>query len=216
MLPFTTEQFLGVFESYNRSVWPAQFVLFATALLLVVLAIWKRRFSDKVIGVGLAILWLWMGIAYQWLHFSAINPAAYLFGGAMSLQALLFLHAALVRSRLWFQARWNAYGIAGGVLLVYALAIYPLLGFLFGHNYPRSPTFGVPCPTTIFTFGMLLWTERLVPKYLLVIPFLWMLIGSSAAWLLGVWEDLGLLAAGFIAGTMILYRDRPKNKGKAA
>jgi hypothetical protein len=66
----------------------------------------------------------------------------------------------------------------------------------------------VPCPTTIFTFGLLLWTERAVPKYLLVIPLLWTVIGSSAAWLLGFWEDLGLLVAGILSGGMIVYRDR--------
>ena len=61
--------------------------------------------------------------------------------------------------------------VVGGLFLLYALAIYPLLGWLSGHTYPRSPSFGLtPCPVTIFSVGLLLWTTGRVPKYLLVIP----------------------------------------------
>jgi hypothetical protein len=208
MLPFTTEQFLAVFESYNRSIWPLQFGLVGVAVLLIALAVRKTRFSDRMIGGGLALLWMWMGLAYHLLRFSRINPAAYTFGAAMIIQATLFLFAGTSRSRLSFRASWDAFGITGGLLMLYGLVVYPLLGTLLGHTYPRLPTFGVPCPTTIFTFGLLLWTERAVPKYLLVIPLLWTVIGSSAAWLLGFWEDLGLLVAGILSGGMIVYRDR--------
>jgi hypothetical protein len=88
------------------------------------------------------------------------------------------------------------------------MLIYPILGQLLGHLYPRCPTFGVPCPTTIFTFGMLLWTIGKVPKYVLIIPLLWSIIGFSAAINLGIKEDIGLLIAGLVATFMILYKDR--------
>ncbi|WP_414541485.1 DUF6064 family protein [Nostoc sp. CCY0012] len=29
--------------------------------------------------------------------------------------------------------------------------MYPLIGYALGRIFPTSPTFGVPCPTTIFT-----------------------------------------------------------------
>jgi Family of unknown function (DUF6064) len=95
------------------------------------------------------------------------------------------------------------------VLMIYAMLIYPLIGTLLGHGYPRSPSFGVaPCPTTIFTFGLLLWTNARVPKIVLIIPFLWALLGFSAALSLGVREDLGLLLAGVLSVAMLLWRDR--------
>jgi hypothetical protein len=53
------------------------------------------------------------------------------------------------------------------------------------------PTFGVPCATAIFTFGMLAWSPR--PAWsLLLTPIAWALIGISAATQLGVPEDWGL------------------------
>lgn len=212
MLPFTTEQFLDVFESYNRSVWPAQIVLLFAALTCVVLAICQSRFSDRLIGIGLAMFWLWMGVAYHLLHFAEINPAAYVFGGVMIVQGILFLREGVIQSRLSFRAGWNVQGIAGGLLILYGLVVYPSLGYLLGHVYPRSPTFGVPCPTTMFTLALLLWAKQPIPRYLLAIPLLWVLIGSSAALLLGMGEDLGLMAAGVVAGTMLGRRDSKRDE----
>jgi hypothetical protein len=83
-----------------------------------------------------------------------------------------------------------------------------VLGYLFGHVYPKSPTFGLPCPTTIFTFGLLLWTKTKFPKAVLVIPFLWSLIGFSAALTMGIHEDIGLLVAGVLGTVLLLLRER--------
>lgn len=205
MLPFTTTEFFDVFEQYNRAVWPAQVVLYGTGLLAIDFAIRKRRFADSAIAVILAGLWLWMGIVYHVLFFSAINRAAIAFGIALVVEGLLFAHAGLVKSRLSFTIDKNWATAFGACVLLYALLIYHFLGLAFGHSYPRQPTFGVPCPTTIFTFGILLWTNRRVSAYLLVIPTLWAMIGSSAALLFGVWEDLGLIVAG-TAGAVVIWQ----------
>jgi hypothetical protein len=87
--------------------------------------------------------------------------------------------------------------------------IYPLLGLAFDHSYPRVALFGVaPCPTTIFTFGILLWTTKSVPVYLLVIPFLWSIIGGSAALNLRVPPDYGLVVTGVLGTPLILIQNR--------
>jgi hypothetical protein len=45
---------------------------------------------------------------------------------------------------------------AAWVIILNALAIYPLLNTAPGHSYPRAPTFGLtPCPLVVFTFGIL-------------------------------------------------------------
>lgn len=66
------------------------------------------------------------------------------------------------------------------------------------------PTFGVPCPTVIFTFGVLTWCLRPVPRSVLVVPVLWALLGVSAATSLGAVEDLGLPIAALLALGVIL------------
>lgn len=42
-LPFTTDEFLGVFARYNEAVWPAQYLLNAVALVGVALILGRRR-----------------------------------------------------------------------------------------------------------------------------------------------------------------------------
>jgi len=67
--------------------------------------------------------------------------------------------------------------------------------------------FGItPCPVTIFTLGLLLLAAPM-PRGLLAIPFLWSLVGGSAAFLLGVPQDWVLLIAG-IAALWIAFRRR--------
>ena len=69
--------------------------------------------------------------------------------------------------------------------------------------------FGVaPCPTTIFTFGILLWATKSVPAYLLVIPLLWSIVGMSAAVNLRVPQDYGLVVAGVLGTVLILIQNR--------
>jgi len=60
-------------------------------------------------------------------------------------------------------------------------------------SYPRIPTFGVPCPTTLLTIGLLLMAIR-IRLSLLIIPWLWAVIGGAAA-LLRVIPDFALIAA---------------------
>ena len=156
MLPFTVEQFLDVFAEYNRAVWPMQVILVFLAIAAIFLALKPNSFSNQLIAVLLVCFWLWIGIAYHLMFFTRINRAAYAFGVLCIVQAVLFLFAGMVRRDLNFRSRWDATGIVGGLFIVYALLVYPFLGNALGHQYPLSPTFGAPCPTTIFTFGLLL------------------------------------------------------------
>jgi hypothetical protein len=207
-LPFTAEQFLLIFERYNLSVWPAQIILAVLGLLAIVLAARPIPFSGRIISLILGFLWIWMGLVYHIRFFSSINPAAYAFGALFALQGITFLIAGTVRRGLSFRTRNGLHGVTGALLLGYAMIVYPVLGTILGHAYPGAPTFGLPCPTTIFTFGLLLWTDRKFPRSILAIPAFWSLVGFSAALSLGILEDIGLLVAGVAATALIIARDR--------
>ena len=105
-IPFTTEQFLGVFAAYNQSVWPAQVALFAAALVILALSLKTFSFSSIVSGSILGVLWIWMGIAYHIVQFTSINPGAYVFGIACILQGLIFLWNGFRRT-LEFRFSWD-------------------------------------------------------------------------------------------------------------
>ena len=152
-LPFSTDQFFGVFAAYNQAIWPVPVVAY--------------------------------------------------------LQGLLFFWKGGCRGALVFRFQKDLVGLLGLLFIVYAAVLYPLFGYMLGHTYPHAPMFGVaPCPTTIFTLGLLLWAEPQVPIALLVIPLLWTLIGSIAVLVCGVTEDFGLFVAGVLGTANLAVRQR--------
>jgi hypothetical protein len=78
------------------------------------------------------------------------------------------------------------------------------------HIYRRSPTLGLPCPTAVFTFGILIWADKPVSIPVLIVPFVWPLVGLTAALNLGIKEDTGLLIAGLVATSCIVARNRAR------
>jgi Family of unknown function (DUF6064) len=194
--PFTVVQFFAVFADYNAAMWPLQIVAYGLGVLAVI-ALWLRGgLAKQVILAVLAILWAVNGIGYHFLFFSEINPVAKGFAGFFVLQSILFAASIFIANDLRFQVRANFRSAAGLSLIVYALLIYELLGYWAGHGMMAGPLFGVaPCPTTIFTIGMLLLARGKGVAWLSVIPIMWSLVGLAAATQLGVSEDFGLSIA---------------------
>jgi hypothetical protein len=207
MLPFTREQFFEVFAAYNAASWPAAIIAYPLAIAALAVA-WRGTASaGRVAGLILALMWGWVGLVYQGVYFSQINPIARVFAGAFLLQALLFaIHAAVGRG-LEFGPRSRLRSIAGGGMIFYAMVVYPLLGLALGERYPAMPLFGVtPCPLLIFTLGLLLWASR-TRWWLWPVPLLWSLIGGSAFVVLSVPQDWALPVSAVVA-LLVLWLDR--------
>lgn len=211
-LPFTVNEFMNVFKSYNESVFPLQILFYIVALYSIYLLFKRKKYSQKIISGFLAFLWLWIGIVYHFLSFAPINKAAYLFGLLFIIQAFLFFIFGFQKERLHFVFNGSVLNYVGILFFLYALLIYPVLGHLLGHQYPYSPTFGLPCPTTIFTFGFLLFVDSRLSFWFYFIPLLWSLIGFSAAVNLSIYEDFGLFIAGVSGLVLLLTQDYGLNK----
>lgn len=206
-LPFSIEEFLKVFKEYNLHVYPFQFVLNLLAVLCIIFILKKSEHNGKFILFVLSFFWMWMGIVYHLIFFTAINKAAYLFGSLFVLQGILFLLLA-IKKKIIVKFQWNTYGVTAMLLLFFSLIIYPTLGYMQHHFYPSAPTFGLPCPTTIFTFGILLMISNTIPFYIIIIPIIWSLIGSVAAFTLGMREDFSLLASAFLTAYLFVIKQR--------
>ena len=206
-LPFSQPQFFEVLGRYNEDLMPLQLGLFLLGLSAFGALVVRRPDSDRVISAILAGLWAWMGIIYHLMYFREVNAAATLFGAAFIGAAAIFVWTGVVQGRLVFDCGNRARRIAGHALLAYSLVAYPILSTMLGREFPELPTFGLPCPTTIFTLGLLAFLAAPFPRIVFVVPVAWALIGAQAAFLLGVYEDLGLLAAGLVGVWLAL--DRP-------
>lgn len=199
-MPFTREVFLGLFEQYNAAVWPAQPVAYALGLLVLLSALKPYKGSGRLIAAVLAAAWIWNGVAYHMLHFATLVWAAWAFGFLFVVQGLMFLGSGVLRGRLAFRFQGGVTGWIGIGMALFAMAAYPLIGALTGQGLPRIPPFGLaPCPTAIFTLGMLLLAAPRVPMHLLVIPLLWSIVGGAVAWQIDIPQDLALPAAAALA-----------------
>src|SRR6056297_3629740 len=189
-IPFSVEEFMSVFRLYNSSFYFMPPVMYILGIGSIGLLFSRRAVSNRIVSGILAFFWVWMGAVYHIGYFRSINGASVIFGMFFIVQGLVFLLYGSVAGRITFHVVPSVKSAMSIIFILYALIIYPLLGHLLGHVYPASPVFGMaPCPTTIFTFGLLLLSRGQVPIYLYLIPFLWALVGLSAAVNLAVYED---------------------------
>jgi hypothetical protein len=197
---------LAYFTKYNPSIWPMQVVVYVLALAAVFLAVKKTKSSDRIITVVLAFFWLWNGIMF-FLPIGGNSPLWYVFAALFIIQGILFLVGA-VKPNVSYHIGTDIYSLTGIVLILYGLIGSPLVGSLVGHLYPQMAFLGLfPCPTLPFTFGLLLCTDSKIPKYLIVVPFVWGLMGVMTI-SIGMMEDVVMLLGALLATAMIVYRDR--------
>jgi len=192
-LPFSRDAFLDVFGTYNTTWWPVVVGLWFATLVAFLLRLMDRDRSQWTWGL-LAIQWLWSALVYHAQLFAAINPAAWLFTLLFLVQAGLLVLQGVVEHRLRFQVERGPAWLVGSAFVAYGL-LYPFIA-LVSEDYPRVPTFGVPCPITLVTVGFLLLTLPPVPRLVAIVPALWAAIGGSAAFVLSMPADLILPVAG--------------------
>ena len=209
-LPFTREQFFDVFAAYNATLWPGVVALWiASALVAVLLFARPHRASARIVSTLLAIHWAWSALAYHVAFFTSINSAAWFFAALFLVEAVLFVWWGTIRGSLRFAAESSAWALVAWLLIGYSL-IYPAINAAQHGTFVRIPAFGVPCPTTIFSAGLLmLATPR--AWALAIVPIVWSAIGGSAASLLGVRADYALPIAG---AALLLSLISPKHHGR--
>lgn len=207
-IPFTAEQFFDVFRTYNSLVWPTQIFLNGLGIIAIILIILPGRWSSVIISSILAILWVWMGAAYHVAFFARINNVAYGFGLLSIVGGLLFAWYGVIDRRLEFTFSMSLRTCVGSAFLIFALVVYPAWATVAGHPYPELPTFGLPCPTTIFTIGLLHLATGTGLRKVLIVPIMWTLIGGQAAFLFDVKPDLGLFAAAVAAIVLFIWTPR--------
>ena len=204
MFSFTIDDLLLIFQRFNLAVWPLQIIAYVLGFVAVFFAVKQTRYSMKIVLAILSFCWLWAGIVFCLMYWASSYPSAYGFGVLCIIQGSLFL-MSLFKSNLSDCPRTNLHLIMGVLFIVYAMAGYPIIGYLVGHVYPKSVPFGLaPCPTTVFTFGLFLLIRKKFPGYYLIVPFI-VSIASLLAVYKGVYEDIGLFLAGVI-GTYLLVK----------
>jgi hypothetical protein len=205
-LPFTTEQFFNVIEKYNLTMFPFQLIILLLGIVCLFLLHFNFSAKDRFIGSFLSILWIWIGIAYHLVFFTVINKVAFIFGAIFILQGLLIMLNTFNRRKLIFTLTFQAKDYFGYIFILYGLIIYPIISYFVEGSFGRTIILGLPCPSAIFTFGFFILTNNKFPKYLLIIPSIWAVVGLSAAINIGVVQDVMILFSAITANIILLRR----------
>ncbi len=214
MFSFTIDDFMSVLESYNLAIWPMQIIGYVLVILALFFTFKSTKYSQKMVLGILSVLWLFNGIVFSLLYWAPSHLFGYVFGVCCILQGLIFLYG-LIKSDLTisFTGLTN-YSWIGIIFVFYAMVGYQVFGYFLGHIYPQFFTVGlVPCPTTIFTFGIFLIISKPIPKKYYVIPFIIALGGFLAAYK-GIYEDIGLIIAGLLATFLLIRRNKQVSRAE--
>jgi len=203
-MPCTVEQFFEVFEHYNTTHFPAQIILFFISAY-VLFTIYKKESISRWVGYFLGFLWVWVGSIYHSYYFSTINPLGEIFGQLFILQGFVLMGEAYF-GKLDFTYNQSLKHKIGLSFVIFGLIIYPIISWSIESSAIRIISLGLPCPTVIFTFGLLMLTGDKFRKYTLIIPLIWAIIGTSAAYYFGVYQDVMLIISAVTAFVFLMRK----------
>ncbi len=212
MIPFSVQEFLAVLENYNLAIWPLQIFAYILVLPTLFFSSISKRYSIKIVLAILSFFWLFTGIVFCFIYWAPSHIFGYIFGICCVIQGLLFLYS-IYKSDITMGSRNISHLFIGILFVLYAIIGYQIFGYYIGHIYPKFFAVGlVPCPTTIFTFGIFLIIGSKIQIKYFIVPLIISLGGIMAAYN-GIYEDIGLAIAG-ILGTILIVQRNAQAKGE--
>lgn len=197
-LMFSPQVYERLFELQNRAWWPAPVLALLLGAALLVLMRLRWSGAARVVMLLLALAWLSVAWTFFAQRYAQIHLAGNAFAIAFALQGLLLLAHAVLPSRMRPVFEHDAFANLGAVLLIAALAFWPLLAPGTGRTWWQAEVLGLaPDPTALATLGVLL-ACRLGPWHwlLLPLPVLWLLFSGATLWTMDrPWALLGPVAA---------------------
>jgi hypothetical protein len=173
LVMFSRETYYRLFELYNVAIWPAHIVTAASAVWIGALLRRGGAPRGRVVAAALAAYWLWVAFAFHANRYATINWAASDFAAGFALEAVLLVWIGVVRGRLLFTVD-SGPRRAGFWIFLFAFAVQPLAGMMFGRGWRQIEIFGVaPDPTAVGTLGILLLAAGRVRWELITIPVVW-------------------------------------------
>ena len=203
------EEFFDLFGSYNEMYLIVIVLTNVLAIISLLMVFRKSEYSNRVISFTLAFLWLWIGIVFGILVFGPfptvlagieMSGSWYLFGSIFAIHGIILLYFGVIKDTASFSWKPGSRHFFGLLFIVFGLVIYPFVGVLTGRIFPEYPVFGIaPCPVTLFTIGLLLWSDKKPSLPLMAIPIFWALMGIVPVLFYGIYADIITILSGIIA-----------------
>jgi len=212
----------NIIEAYGTQIWPAQVILYAGAVLVVVWFLIKRgRIHTLFTKIYLSIAFAWNAIAFFMILAKGITGntySNYFFGTLFLVVSVLFV-VDLFRRKMQFRLPEEGCRKYATIVLSIVVLCYPILSMAFGHNPRGSIIPGTfPCPTT--ALGLIMLTTALPqankPAYILLL--IWAIPFPPLIQLprYGVYEDAIMFVSGvYSLILLVMYWKAGNQRGQA-
>ncbi len=206
LLMFAPRTYYRLFELHNTALWPWHLLALAAGVAILALLWRDGPHSGRIIAAVLAGALLWVAWSFLLARYATINWAARYLAILLIVEAALLMVVGTIAGRLRFASRGHHLGLA---LFVFALAVQPWLGWLFGRPLAQAEVFAVaPDPTAVAVLGLLATTQRVWKWVLLPIPVLWCAISGATLWAMGAPDAWVPPAAAALAALASLWPER--------
>ncbi len=181
---------------------------YVLAIIALFMAYRKNDYSNRFISLTLTFLWFWIGLVFGILVFGPVPTVMagieypgiwYLFGGIFAIHGIILLYFGVIKDTVSYTWKPDSRHYVGLLLILYGLVFYPLVGILTGRVFLEYPIFGIaPCPVSIFTLGLLLWSDARPSLPIMTIPLFWGFMGIVPVLFYEVYADIGTVLAAII------------------
>lgn len=201
-----TTTFWTQVATYNKTTWPAQVVMIAAAVYLTYRVFARPGLrADIWMKAFLAFCFAWNGIVF-FLVFVR-NPISMLTGVPLFIVVSVLFIVDIFAKKTHFklpEGRWMRWLTVAWILLA---ALYPLLGWLLGHMWPKVLLSLFPCPLTVFAIALVAAAVPRADKKVFVALLPWALMGLPKCFgALDCYED-GILFASGVYGLIVLIKN---------
>jgi hypothetical protein len=210
MRMISIEEWRRIMNGYGASIWPAQIVFFAVAIVLTAFTMLKSgRVQDILIKLYLAVSFAWNGIMFYLIHARELTGSLYgnfLYCAIFMLVSALFA-VDIFRRRMSFSlpsARWQKYATIALLVLTFC---YPLIGKFLNHPTTRLLFPGtIGCPTTALALVLLTTSLPRVDRTVYIVLLFFAIPATPFLQIAryGVYEDGIMLGSGIYALIMLI------------
>lgn len=192
--------------AYNDATFPVQIIMVVIAVILTYFMFAKPGAKTNILmKVFLSFAFAWNGIVFFLIY--AKGPISTFLGAPLFIIVAILFAVDIFTKKIEFRfpdLKWQKYITISWVLLVF---LYPLIGLVLGHSYPKTCMPMAPCPLTVFAIALVTAAIPKVDKkvYVLLLPWALMSLPKCLG-ALECYEDCILFGAG-IYGLIMLIKN---------
>jgi hypothetical protein len=207
MYQMETTTFWNHIAAYNTVTWPVQTIMIAAAVYLTYRVFAKPDAKTDVwMKAFLALAFAWNTIVFFLIFVR--NPISMFSGVPLFIIVSILFVVDIFAKKMHFrlpEGRW----MRGLTIAWIALtALYPLLGWLLGHTWPKVLLPLFPCPLTVFAIALVAAAVPKTDKKVFIALLPWALMGLPKCFgALDCYEDCVLFASG-VYGLIVLIKNR--------